>query len=64
MCSRIGGTSTSGDRWDSQPVYSLTISPSLVLLATVVACGIGLLGGLLPAIRAVRIPAAVALRAN
>jgi len=53
-----------GSRWDSQLVYSVSISPSLVLLATAVACGIGLLGGLIPAIRAVRIPAAEALRAN
>jgi len=53
-----------GSRWDSQLVYSLTISPSLVMVATAVACGIGILGGLLPAIRAVRIPAAEALRAN
>jgi putative ABC transport system permease protein len=53
-----------GSRWDSQLVYSLTISPSLIMLATAVACGIGLLGGLIPAIRTVRIPAADALRAN
>ncbi len=53
-----------GSRWDSQLVYSLTISPSLVMVAAAVACGIGILGGLLPAIRAVRIPAAEALRAN
>jgi putative ABC transport system permease protein len=53
-----------GSRWDSQLVYSLTIPPSLVMLATAVACGIGILGGLLPAIRAVRMPVAEALRAN
>lgn len=53
-----------GSRWDSQLVYSLTISSSLVMVATAVACGIGILGGLLPAIRAVRIPVAEALRAN
>jgi putative ABC transport system permease protein len=53
-----------GSRADSQLVYSLAISPSLVIVATAVACGIGLLGGLLPAIRAVRISVVDALRAN
>jgi putative ABC transport system permease protein len=56
--------SLGGSREDAQLVYSLTISPSFVIVATAVACGIGILGGLLPAIRAVRIPVAEALRAN
>lgn len=52
-----------GSRWDSQLVYSLTITPSLAMLATALACGIGLIGGLIPAVRAIRTPVAQALQA-
>ena len=51
-----------GARWDAQVVYSLTITPALVATATTLACGIGLLGGLFPALRAVRTPVAESLR--
>ncbi|MGH8235717.1 MAG: ABC transporter permease [Steroidobacteraceae bacterium] len=51
-----------GSRWDSQVVYSLTITPALVAIATTLACGIGLLGGLLPALRATRASVAESLR--
>lgn len=51
-----------GSRWDSQIVYSLTITPALVAIATTVACGIGLLGGLFPGLRAVRASVAESLR--
>jgi len=51
-----------GSRWDSQLVYSLSVSPSLILMATWIACGIGILGGLFPAIRAIRAPVAESLR--
>jgi putative ABC transport system permease protein len=53
---------TGGSRWDSQLVYSLSVSPSLVLLAAAVACGIGILGGLFPAIRSINASVADALR--
>ena len=43
-----------GALWDSQLVYSLNITPSLVVIAVALACGLGLLGGLVPAIRAAR----------
>lgn len=43
-----------GAVWDSQLVYSLNVTPSLVVSAIVLACVLGLLGGLFPAIRAAR----------
>ena len=52
-----------GSRWDSQLVYSLTITPALALEATALACVIGFIGGLIPALRAIRIPVAESLRA-
>ena len=51
-----------GSRWDSQLVYSLRVTPALVLLAAALACGIGILGGLLPAIRSIRALVADSLR--
>jgi putative ABC transport system permease protein len=53
-----------GSRWDAQLVYALTITPALVAAATVLACVVGLLGGLPPAIRAARASVADALRAT
>jgi putative ABC transport system permease protein len=50
-----------GALWDSQLVYSLSITPALVVTAIVLACTLGLLGGLLPAIRAARSNVADAL---
>lgn len=46
-----------------QLVFDLAVSPQLVVLGIVWACTIGLIGGLLPAIRAARLPVATALRA-
>ena len=43
-----------GALFDSQLVYSLTITPSLLLSAVLVACTLGLAGGILPAIGAAR----------
>ncbi len=43
-----------GALFDSQLVYSLSITPGLIASATVLACALGLAGGLLPAIRAAR----------
>jgi putative ABC transport system permease protein len=50
-----------GALWDSQLVYSLSITPSLVVIAIVLACALGFLGGLVPAIRAARANVAEAL---
>ena len=50
-----------GALWDSQLVYSLSITPSLVIIAVLLACALGLLGGLFPAIRAARSNVAHAL---
>jgi putative ABC transport system permease protein len=54
--STLGGAS-----WDSQLVYSLKITPSLIVIAIVLACALGLLGGLFPAIRAAHTKVADAL---
>jgi putative ABC transport system permease protein len=51
-----------GARWDSQVVYSITITPALAAIATALACGIGLLGGLFPALRVARASVAESLR--
>jgi putative ABC transport system permease protein len=50
-----------GAVWDSQLVYSLSISPALVMGVVLLACALGLAGGLLPAIRAARANIADAL---
>jgi putative ABC transport system permease protein len=47
--------------WDSQLVYSLSITPALTIGAVLLACAVGLFGGLLPAIRAARANIAGAL---
>jgi putative ABC transport system permease protein len=47
----------------TQVVFRLAVSPSLVVLGVLWACAIGLIGGLFPAIRAARLPVAMALRA-
>jgi putative ABC transport system permease protein len=47
----------------AQIVFHLHIGAALITLGIIWACVVGLLGGLLPAIRAARIPVAVALRA-
>jgi putative ABC transport system permease protein len=47
----------------SQVVFELTVSPQLMILGVVWACVIGVLGGLFPAMRAARLPVAMALRA-
>lgn len=46
---------------ESQLVYSLHITPSLIVIAIVLACALGLLGGLFPAIRAAHTEVANAL---
>ncbi len=47
----------------AQVVFHLHIGSALITLGIVWACVVGLIGGLLPAIRAARIPVATALRA-
>lgn len=48
----------------SQVVFHLTVTASLIVSGIFVACTIGMLGGLLPAIRAARLPIATALRSS
>jgi putative ABC transport system permease protein len=55
--STIGGTVG-----NSQLVYSLTVSPALIAMGMALACTIGFVGGIFPAIRAARLPVAAALR--
>jgi putative ABC transport system permease protein len=45
-------------------VFQMQITPGLLGLGIVLACVVGLLGGLLPALRAARLPVATALRAT
>jgi putative ABC transport system permease protein len=47
----------------TQVVFHLTVTASLFLSGVFVACSVGMLGGLLPAVRAARLPVATALRA-
>lgn len=47
----------------AQIVFHLRIGSALITLGIIWACVVGLIGGLLPAIRAARIPVALALRA-
>ncbi len=47
----------------SQVVFHLHIGAALIGLGIIWACVVGLIGGLLPAIRAARVPVATALRA-
>jgi putative ABC transport system permease protein len=50
-----------GALWDSQLVYSLSITPLLAVTAILLGCTLGLLGGVFPAIRAARANVADAL---
>jgi putative ABC transport system permease protein len=50
-----------GALFDSQLVYSLAVTPRLVASTILLACGLGLIGGLLPAVRASRTNIAAAL---
>jgi len=44
-------------------VFQMQVTPALLLLGVLLACSVGLIGGLLPALRAARLPVAAALRA-
>ena len=48
----------------AQVVFSLRVTPTLIITGIVWACIIGLLGGFFPALRAARLPVAEALRAG
>lgn len=48
----------------TQVVFNLTVTPALALDGIVLACIVGMVGGLFPAIRAARLPIAAALRAD
>lgn len=54
--------STGGGEFNSDVSFRLLVGPSLFIVGIVWACAIGLIGGVLPAIRAARLPVAVALR--
>jgi putative ABC transport system permease protein len=55
--------STLGDGF-TQVVFAFKVTPKLVVTGLVIALAIGLLGGLLPALRAARLPITTALRAG
>jgi putative ABC transport system permease protein len=57
-----GNTVTLGDSTGSI-VFDMQITPALLLLGVLLACAVGFVGGLLPAVRAARLPVATALRA-
>jgi putative ABC transport system permease protein len=58
-----GNTVSTGGTAQGNLVFDLAVSPQLVVVGIVWACSIGFIGGLLPAIRAARLPVATALRA-
>lgn len=46
----------------SQVTFAFAVTPGLIMLALMTAAGLGLLGGIFPAVRAARLPIAAALR--
>jgi putative ABC transport system permease protein len=57
-----GNTVTLGDSVGSV-VFKMQVTPGLLLAGVLLACSVGFIGGLLPAVRAARLPVATALRA-
>ena len=57
-----GNTVNLGDSTGSI-VFKTQITPALLLLGVLLACAVGFIGGLFPAVRAARMPVATALRA-
>ena len=53
-----------GNQGVAQIAFKLRVGPNLVVVGIVWACVVGLIGGLLPAFRAARLPVATALRAG
>ncbi|HEY3569266.1 MAG TPA: ABC transporter permease [Thermoanaerobaculia bacterium] len=60
----FNGFQTSTLNWQSfsQVAFAFRVTPPLLVTGTVIALAIGLIGGLLPALRAARLPVATALR--
>lgn len=48
----------------AQLVFELAVTPAIVAIGIAWACGIGLLGGLFPALQAARLPVVVAMRSS
>jgi len=59
----FGGNTVSMGNQVSTLVFQVRMTPSLLGIGIVLACAVGFVGGLPPAIRASRLPAATALRA-
>lgn len=57
-------SSSAGGVANESRVFSLYVSPTLIVTGIVLACFIGFIGGLFPSIRAARMPVAAALRAT
>jgi putative ABC transport system permease protein len=57
-----GNTVTLGDSLDTL-VFKMQVTPALLGVGVLLAVGVGLVGGLFPALRAARLPVATALRA-
>lgn len=57
------GTISGGNNDLAQVIFHLRIGPALIATGSAWACVVGLVGGLLPALRAARVPVATALRA-
>ncbi|HUQ50973.1 MAG TPA: ABC transporter permease [Gammaproteobacteria bacterium] len=57
-----GNTVTLGSSTDSL-IFEMQVTPALLGLGIALAVGVGLIGGLFPAVRAARLPVATALRA-
>ncbi len=60
----FNGFQTSTLNWQSfsQVAFAFQVTPTLLVTGIVIALAIGLIGGLLPAVRAARLPVATALR--
>jgi putative ABC transport system permease protein len=57
------GTISGGNNDLAQVIFHLRIGPGLIAIGILWACAVGLIGGLLPALRAARLPVAAAVRA-
>jgi putative ABC transport system permease protein len=60
----FGGNQITMGGSTSSAIFVLNITPTLLGIGIVWACAVGLLGGLIPAVRAARLPVATALRAT
>ena len=47
----------------SSLVFKMRVTPALLGMGVLLACSVGFIGGLFPAVRAARLPVATALRA-